>query len=160
MIHAIKKDITWILLTQKIHKKMINVIKTSIKTSWSIRIFQTIISERQSLTFMTTILAYKHYLLKFMTHLFEFLLLYYPLWSATVLKRLGFRRDSNAWKHLKRNILGSKLRLLPQIFIRETEPYIRTAFANRRCGFEKLKKYEEVESGIAYDPDKFEIINF
>lgn len=91
-----------------------------------------------------TLVPNRYFSKKYMQHLFEFMLPYYPLWAAPILKRLGYRRGSNAsiendWKHTKRNRLNSKLKLLPQIYIRKTEPYILTDLANQGSSFKTTK---------------------
>lgn len=107
----------------------------------------------------------EHYSENLTKHLFEFWLPYYPLFSALILKRIGYTRGSNAsienkWRHVKRNVLRSKLRLPASVYIREIEPYILTDLANRGGSFKTSRCNKQFDTMLCDDADKYEIETF
>lgn len=74
---------------------------------------------------------------KFINYIFEFLLPYFCLWSAVVIKRFNITRDSNApienyFKIVKQHLNENKMHVPATRFIQRNEPFIRTRLKERK----------------------------
>ncbi|XP_036138813.1 uncharacterized protein LOC118644403 [Monomorium pharaonis] len=119
------------------------------------RIYDTIVN---SVEFCTTI--NKHYCEEFMNYVLDYLMPYYPLWSAIVIKKFGITRDSNAcvenlWKIEKHFILGGKKRQIAPRYIQHKESLLEQRIRERTFNLQtsrqarnSIKKCAELDDGI------------
>lgn len=80
----------------------------------------------------------------FLNYFFEFLIPYYPLWSAIILIRFGLTRDSNAsvenvWKIEKCIIMKNKLRVLATRYIMRKEKLLSSRIKERLFSLKSAK---------------------
>jgi len=79
----------------------------------------------------------KWYSPKFIKYVFEYLLPYFCLWSAVVIKRFDMTRDSNAsienyFKIVKQQLHENKMHIPATRFIQKNEPFIRARLQKRK----------------------------